>query len=350
MLPDRVVRILQYCNKISSTGGNRAVLMQYLGDQNCHIIWIDSAYDYMHIGQQLTDISTRTIGKKHHIVIYQTEEDWFSKCDFQQVRNTIKNHPAWSDQSYIVTNSRQDKKETLAMGISAVCRPGLLDLITYLPYDYSKVTINNITHHTGICGTRLGDDRMAVWELLTQYQDRVTVAKFGTNWTHSPEFNNYVINNLSTSIIETDSIVTAPYQDIETDLWWAKNIAFGTVVETRHQGSPGELIAGQYTTTTSEKTYRNMHLLRPAVICGGLNTRQYLLDLGFDTWDWFVDWSFDSESDDSIRFVKFLKELERLMKTPLSQLTALINQHQDNLLHNRDRLFWLINNYATIDL
>lgn len=330
--------------------------MQHLGDQNCHIIWIDSAHDYMHISQRLTDVSSHSPGKKRHIVIYQTEEDWFSKCDFQQVRSTIKNHPAWTDQSYIVTNSRQDKKRTQNLGINIVCRPGLLDLITYLPYDSSEVTFNNITHHTGICGTRLGDDRLAVWELLAQYQDRVTVAKFGTDWIHSPESNNYVINNLSTSIVNTNSVVTAPFQAIETDLWWTKNIAFGTVVETAHQGLIpwfvcGKLrVASQFTPTTSEKTYRNMHLLRPAVICGGLNTRQYLLDLGFDTWDWFVDWSFDSESDDSIRFVKFLKELERLMKTPVDQLIALIDQHRDKLLHNRDRLFWLINNYDTIDL
>jgi hypothetical protein len=93
-----------------------------------------------------------------------------------------------------------------------------------------------------------------------------------------------------------------------------------------------------------------MHLLRPAVICGGLNTRQYLLDLGFDTWDWFVDWSFDSEPDSSQRFVKFNQEVQRLLNTPLDQLIRLINDNQDKLFYNRDRLFWLINNYETIDI
>jgi hypothetical protein len=74
------------------------------------------------------------------------------------------------------------------------------------------------------------------------------------------------------------------------------------------------------------------------------------MDLGFDTWDWFVDWSFDSEPDDGIRFSKFLNEVERLLKTPLEDLVKLINDNQDKLLYNRDRLFWLINNYETIDL
>jgi len=93
-----------------------------------------------------------------------------------------------------------------------------------------------------------------------------------------------------------------------------------------------------------------MHLLRPAVICGGLGTRQYLLDLGFDTWDWFVDWSFDSEPNDSIRFQKFLQEIERLLNTPLEKLIKLVVQHQDKLLYNQQRLFYLIENYNDIDI
>jgi hypothetical protein len=343
MLPDRVVRILQYCNKISSTGGNRAVLMQYLGDQNCHIIWIDSAYDYMHIGQQLTDISTRTIGKKHHIVIYQTEEDWFSKCDFQQVRNTIKNHPAWSDQSYIVTNSRQDKKETLAMGINAVCRPGLLDLITYQPYDCDMINFNNITHYTGVCWQRYDANRLKVLDLFNQNQTKIIVSKIGQEWAHNQHYNNleFISKQQDTVLVSN-----APYQFIETDFWWANHVAFGTVLET-HWKSNGPT---GYAPTTSEKIYRNMHLLRPAVICGGRNTRDYLLALGFDTWDWFIDWSFDSEPDDNLRFCKYLNEIERLLNSPLNQLVDLINLNQDKLLHNRDRLFWLINNYTSIDL
>jgi hypothetical protein len=109
-------------------------------------------------------------------------------------------------------------------------------------------------------------------------------------------------------------------------------------------------VTSGYAPTTSEKIYRNMHLLRPAVICGGKNTRQYLLDLGFDTWDWFVDWSFDSEHNDQKRFKGYLREIERLLNVPLQQLKDLIHQNQDKLLYNRDRLFWLINNYNTIDI
>ena len=93
-----------------------------------------------------------------------------------------------------------------------------------------------------------------------------------------------------------------------------------------------------------------MHLLRPAVICGGKNTRDYLLALGFDTWDWFVDWSFDSEPNDQLRFCKYLDEVERLLNVQLEHLIELISQHKDKLLHNRERLFWLINNYNAIDL
>jgi hypothetical protein len=303
-------------------------------------IWITSSQDY----EKIEDFLSRPVGqrKKKHIAIYQAEEDWFYNCDYYPIRNRIKNHPNWTDQSFIVTNSRKDKSDSLQMGIKSFCRPAQTDLIIYRPYDCNLTGFSNITHHTGVCWDRYEPERADVWNLLNKYHENIIVAKIGNSWSGS--HNNSVINNSPNEIIVGE--VDCPYQTIESDHWWAQHMAFGTVLETQWRST----ITSGYAPTTSEKIYRNMHLLRPAVICGGKNTRDYLAALGFDTWDWFINWEFDSEHDDEVRFRGYLKEIDRLLNVPLQQLKDLIYQNQDKLLYNRDRLFWLINNYNTIDI
>jgi hypothetical protein len=346
----KITNILQhFCRQSAvTTVSNRrnlvSALSNAISDNTYHNIWIDSVHDYKNIDCILSATSNT------HIKIHQVEEDWFRKLNFDEVRLQIKNHPNWTEKSFIVTNSRQDKQRSIDLGMNAVCRPGLLDLITYCPYDTEIVNINNITYHTGVCWDRFEPDRHEIWKLLRDNQNKVSVAKLGNHWRHDSIRKNHVINNLEPNVVDFNShYLSAPYQPIESDLWWSQHTAFGTVLESHHRDADSKSFA-VYAPTTSEKTYRNMHLLRPAVICGGLNTRQYLLDLGFDTWDWFVDWSFDSESDSGQRFVKFNQELQRLLNTPLDQLIRLINDNQDKLLYNRDRLFWLINNYETVDI
>jgi hypothetical protein len=351
----KITNILQHScqqsapRKDTDRGELAASLSNAISDNTYHTIWIDSEYDYKIIDRYLSAANQNANSPKH-IIIYQVEEDWFRNLNFDEVRLRIKNHPNWTEKSFIVTNSRQDKQRSIDLGMNTVCRPGLLDLITYCPYNTEIVTINNITHHTGVCWSRFETDRHEIWKLLRDNRNKVAVAKLGKIWRHDSIRKNHVINNLTSGIVQFNSNNSdAPYQPIESDLWWSQYTAFGTVIESHHRDSDSKLLK-VYAPTTSEKTYRNMHLLRPAVICGGLNTRQYLLDLGFDTWDWFIDWSFDSVRDSSRRFVRFKQEVQRLLDTPLDQLVKLINDNQDKLLYNRDRLFWLINNYETIDL
>lgn len=331
----------------------RDQITKALENKDYYSIWIDNTNVYNHINEILSWSEKENKSKKH-LIIHQIEEDWFEYCDYYQVRNNIKNHSAWTDQSFIVTNSRQDKQKTLELGINAVCRPGLLDLITYRPYDINLVNFNSISFHTGVCWWRQESSRIRLLEMLKKQQNKVVVAKIGKSWD-----NPYVINNSPSPIFDSGrqllnfGMFDSPYIHIQEDIWWAKYIAFGTVLETRFKDLPltsSNNKLTNFTPTTSEKTYRNMHLLRPAVICAGRNTRDYLQALGFDTWDWFVDWSFDSEPDDQTRFEKFQQELTRLLNTPLHTLIDLINQNQDRLLYNRDRLFWLINNYDSIDI
>jgi hypothetical protein len=292
-------------------------------------IWIDSAQTYLNINDEL---DKAPVGQD--IIIYQVEEDWFNLCDYTTIRNRIKNHQRWTDNSFVVTNSIQDKNKTLDLKIKSVCRPGILDLLTYRPYDLNIITgYNDIEYHTGVCWERSTPGRFKIIQLFTQYREKIIVAKLGRQ----------IINNIkSNNLQHFAKISDAPFQRIDTDFNWYRHTAFGTVIETYY--------SEPFSPTLSEKTYRNMHLCRPALIFGGQGTREYLISLGFDTWDWIIDWSFDSEPDKIVRFSKYLNELERLLNLPIQILVDLIVKNQDKLLYNRNRLFWLINNYDSIDI
>jgi hypothetical protein len=291
-------------------------------------IWINSAQTYLNINDEL---DKAPVGQD--IIIYQVEEDWFNLCDYTTIRNHIKNHQRWTDNSFVVTNSIQDKNKTLDLKIKSVCRPGILDLLTYRPYDLNIITgYNDIEYHTGVCWERSTPSRFKIIQLFTQYREKIIVAKLGRQ----------IINNSKTTNLHFAKIPDAPFQLIDTDFNWHRHTAFGTVIETYYSES--------FSPTLSEKTYRNMHLCKPALIFGGQGTREYLISLGFDTWDWIIDWSFDSEPDKIVRFSKYLNELERLLNLPIQILVDLIVKNQDKLLYNRNRLFWLINNYDSIDI
>lgn len=323
-------------NALTNPQYRRQKIIDDISDKTFCNIWIEDKGIYTNIDKFLAASDNK------HIIIHQVEEDWYSHHDFYSIRSKIKNNPSWTDQSFIITNSKLDKEETKKMGISAVCRPGLFDLITYQPYDTTIINFNQITGHTGLCLQRITPDRYRLWQTLANNQDNIVVAKIGNSWDSA-------INRSNTDVVKIfGRQIDAPYQPIDSDLWWAQHIAFGTVLETYYRSTNTK--QPTFAPTLSEKTYRNMHLMRPAVICGGQHTREYLQSLGFDTWDWFVDWSFDSEPNDRIRFDKFLAEVKRLLNTPLDELIRLIDQNQDRLLYNRDRLFWLINNYDTIDI
>jgi hypothetical protein len=326
-LPEKMVEILR---KYRLTEDRSRLITALLDTPAHHVIWISSWWDYRDMDQILGSLGP----SKSHTIIYQTEEDWFHNMDFTSTRIKIKNHPRWTDQSFIITNSRQDKVLTTRLGIKIKCRPGLLDLITYQPYGIGSLenTVSDIRYHTGMCLSRVDHDRCRLKTLLDENNSKVMLSVLGNHGDLPEQY-------------RTES-PDVPFSPMTADSW-IKNTAFGAVLETQHRKSRLGFVNAP---VLSEKTYKIMHFHRPAVICGGQHTRQYLRDLGFDTWDWLVDWEFDRESDDDVRFDKFLIEVKRLLDMPLSQLVQQIKLNQDRLLHNRDRLFWLINNHDCVDI
>lgn len=295
---------------------------------NHEVLFINSFQDYEQIESWISRSSS------HDKIILQIEEDWFFKSDWQQIRSKIKNHPNWTDRDFVITSSRLDFEKTKQMGINSLFRPALLDMICFYPYDTTTVGLDleKINRHTGALYSHSCPARHRIIQHLLQYPQRLSaILHPGVQ-----------INNTG---IENDFISTwnlAPWVNISVDRSWASRSAFCLAIETMWES--------QWAPNLSEKTFKAIHLLRPALIFGGRGTKLYLERLGFDTWDWFIDWSWDVMPDGEERFNAFLAEIDRLMSTPITSLTSLIEKNQNSLLHNRKRLQQLIENFHTLDL
>jgi hypothetical protein len=87
--------------------------------------------------------------------------------------------------------------------------------------------------------------------------------------------------------------------------------------------------------------------MRPALIYGGKGTKQKLNDLGFDTWDWLINWEYDNQDDPRTSFLMYLKELKRLLSIDIEDIKDLINANKHSLINNQNRIKELINLYDT---
>jgi hypothetical protein len=314
----------------------KEILAKYWPDH--HVIWINNGSDYEEINYL---ISLKT---KHDVIICQTEEDWFYHFQLEYIRNRIAADKHWTANSFLITNSRKDY-EVSKNYINVKFRPGILDLISYRPYDKQTIdlSVDDIKFHTAYFYDFKRFGRLHVAETLLKDIDKIAILKTPS---HS-------ITNLDISNIESDVFFSvkqdAPNVFIDQDYSYSKHCAFNIAFET-FNGLPSVFSVHnnykEYSPTLSEKTYKSIHLLRPCLVFGGYNTRQYLKDLGFDTWDWLVDWSFDLEQDSAKRLMKYCKELKRLLSIDIDTLRNLIDKNQNTLFYNRDRLFFLMENYG----
>jgi len=314
----------------------RKILAKYW--PNHYVIWINNTATYKEINYL---ISLKT---KPDVIICQTEEDWFYTFPVEYMRNRIASDKNWTANSFLITNSKRDY-EVSKNFLNVKFRPGILDLISYHPYDKNIVNLNldDINFHTAYFYDFVRVGRKLISNILLKNINKTAILKTPDSLTV----------NLDLSNTESDIVFIAkqdaPNVDINQDYFYTKHCAFTIAFETFNGLPNTELSSTDYTLyspTLSEKTYKSMHMLRPCLVLGGHNTRQYLQDLGFDTWDWLIDWTFDSESDPYKRLLGYYKELERLLTIDLKILKELINNNQDKLFYNRDRLFFLIENYG----
>lgn len=292
---------------------------------NHWVYWIDGHEDYKQI--------THKFGMKYdhfdHIMIVQTEEDSFYRYQIRPLRRQIAQNPKWTKKSFIITNSAKDRAISRDF-VQIIHKPGILDLIAYQPYAPFKVNFD-LKYHTSFLYYYDRPGRKDVASLVKQ-SGSFSAYKFQTEQIINIDCN-----------IEKEKMQDAPFIDIKTDYQFTKDTAFIIAMETLNNLSGAK--QARFSPTLSEKTFKAMHLMRPALIFGGTGTRDRLRELGFDTWDWFIDWTFDHVDNKQKSFLLFKKEIERLLSTDIKNLEKLLRDNKKFLIHNRKQIFKLVNNY-----
>jgi hypothetical protein len=287
-------------------------------------IWIDSYKDYVKIDSHLS----LAVGKK---CIVQTEEDWFKKTNWQDVRSSIKNHPNWDDQCFIITNSFKDYTDTSKF-LKCVWRPGILDLICY--QDLNKIddqlNFSSIKKHTGFAMKRKDYHRGLTVDFLKTHTSKLSVLKYQDKLFYPKIRHQYASDEIF--------IKPAPFISVQEDLWWVKPSSFVLAFETHCNEN-------EYAPTLSEKTFKAIHLCRPALIFGGPGVRDDLVRLGFDPWDWLINWDYDKSFNTGDRHQAFHRELSRLLALDLNEIKFLLEKNKDSLIHNKNRIQHIVKNY-----
>lgn len=307
------------------------------------LIFISNSYDYDDIEEKLELMYFRFRHKD--IVILQTEEDWMYRFNVDQLRKRITASPFWSKKSFLLTNSYKDYKVS-SKYMKAFYNPGLLDLVAYQPYDtvdtdYLK-NIDNIHYHSAFLYHAERDGRDKVANILASYKKENSVVY----WQKKLLVNNIKIDKETlTGRAGYNDPVDAPFLHIYNDANWAQHTAFTIALETLNNLEPNTKIR-KFAPTLSEKTFKAMHLYRPALIYGGLNTREALKRMGYDTWDWIIDWSFDRETDPDLSWQMFEKEIHRIMNMDIEDIKNLMKQNKKSLLHNQKHVLKHIKTYS----
>jgi hypothetical protein len=329
MLYDNLPKILKKYSRPCQTQDAAQDVLRYFWP-NHDVIWITSTGTYDNIEQHISE-------KTQDIIILQTEEDWFKKLDVVEIRKKIVGCKKWTNNSFVITNSEEDYHISKNF-LNVLYKPGIFDLICYKPYSNKTVfDLNQIKYHTAFNYSRKDLARSTVVKMLMHYESKISCVSYD----HETIINH---ENLDV-LIKKGDVLDAPFIDISKDQSWADISAFLTVTETFNDFVIDPSIT-VYTPVLSEKTYRAFHLCRPALIYGGSGTKQKLNQLGFDTWDWLIDWSFDFEKDPQKSFKMFLLELRRLLELDINIIVDLIDRNQQSLINNQYRIKELINNYG----
>lgn len=301
------------------------------------IWWPDHTIKFIGNYQDYNEISIWLDATQGPKIIVQIEEDWFLKCDYQKVRQSIADHPSWNNESFVISNSRWDCEQMRALDIQQMCRPGILDLISYLEPISHQWCPDNIQDHCSLVFgplSKYDHCRQKLIDTVMQQPDRVGIILAGKPLLVSRE------QLLIDCYINTDSYVIAPWVETSADSYLACS-AFAPVIETQYRGV--------WCPTLSEKTYRCYHWQCPVIVNGGYCTSDYLKALGFDICDWMFDWSFDKLECPDQRQNAFLAEIQRLLAVPLPTLVELIQTNQSSLIHNQQNVRRLIYDYKTLD-
>ena len=88
----------------------------------------------------------------------------------------------------------------------------------------------------------------------------------------------------------------------------------------------------------SEKIFKPIMYLQPFLVVGPPYYLKEIRDMGFKTFDGFIDESYDKELDDKIRLEKIIKEIIRISNIPIELLLERLREFEDVLLYNQMKL------------
>ena len=84
----------------------------------------------------------------------------------------------------------------------------------------------------------------------------------------------------------------------------------------------------------TEKSYKPFIMMQPFIQYGNYKNISVLQDLGYKTFDKWIDHSYDDIKNDADRMVVFLKEMDRLQSISKETWADMLYDMQDDLMHN----------------
>jgi hypothetical protein len=84
----------------------------------------------------------------------------------------------------------------------------------------------------------------------------------------------------------------------------------------------------------SEKIWKPLYQFHPFIVVGRPHLLKYLKEIGFKTFDWLLDETYDTIEDDVLRMEAIIKQIKKLNELSLDEIQLIIHQNFDKLEHN----------------
>lgn len=88
----------------------------------------------------------------------------------------------------------------------------------------------------------------------------------------------------------------------------------------------------------SEKIWKPLYQFHPFIVVGRPHLLKYLRDIGFKTFDFLIDETYDTIEDNDLRMELIIKEIEKVNNIPMYKLDSIIKANFNIMKHNHDLL------------
>lgn len=297
------------------------------------------------------------------LVINYSHEGWVNDWLLKNLYLGIKNNGISTKNSILILNDfnleKKINKFILENGIDKETFPKIINYSYYIPfssfYFYNKYKefdtakyFKNKTHKFLFLNRRLEVHKLEV--LLQLYEniknesiisyDKTLISddvlfEFTTNFELKNKFDS--IPNKSIADIENIKDVNG-YKDENSELY--EKSLFSIVTETNFYNDNDFI---------SEKIFKPLWHMQPFIVIGRPYMLKYLKELGFKTFDWLIDETYDTIEDNNTRMKLIITEIEKLNKMDFNLLKEKIHNSYDILEHNRNVILNIGNNISEIE-